>query len=168
MVDNPASKILTSNLEVDYTPLRHLLAAGKWREANQQTHKVMLKAVGKLNPESINTLPCSDLHAIDRLWQHYSQGRFGFSAQKTIYLKSGNQPGQDYNWEAFKRFGDHIGWRKEGSWRKHEELTFSLNAPAGHLPVVKEAIEVEEEVVIWAEVAVACSALFSRATDCGL
>lgn len=133
----------------------------------------MLKSVGReqegqLSLESINALPCLDLHTIDQLWVYYSQGRFGFSTQKPIYLSCGNQPGEDYNWEAFKHFGDRIGWREGESWRKYENLSFTLNAPVGHLPVIGEAIEVEEEVVIWTEVCVMYSALFARASYCGL
>ena len=75
---------LKSARGVDYTRLRDLLAAQKWKEADEETVKVMLKAAGRekeyyFNRESIDNFPCDDLRTIDQLWVKYSQGRFGFS-----------------------------------------------------------------------------------------
>ena len=42
---------LRSERGVDYTKLRDLLVAQKWKEADQETAKVMLKAVGRKNIE---------------------------------------------------------------------------------------------------------------------
>ncbi|MFM6817170.1 MAG: GUN4 domain-containing protein, partial [Dolichospermum sp.] len=81
---------LQSSCGVDYRKLRDLLAAGKWKEADEETRQVML-AVAKrererwLNVESIDNFPCADLRTIDQLWVKYSDGRFGFSVQKRIY-----------------------------------------------------------------------------------
>ncbi|WP_339376776.1 GUN4 domain-containing protein [Nostoc sp. 106C] len=36
---------LRSNVGIDYTILRDLLAAGSWKEADKETGRVMLKAV---------------------------------------------------------------------------------------------------------------------------
>ncbi|MEE3717153.1 GUN4 domain-containing protein [Tumidithrix elongata RA019] len=82
-----------SKIGVDYSNLQHLLAAGKWQEANQETWNVMCQALHKakgthLSPEDINKIPCQDFSMIDRLWQEYSQGRFGFSVQNRLYKDS--------------------------------------------------------------------------------
>lgn len=83
---------LKSEKGVDYTKLRDLLAAGQWREANRETARVIYKAADRtergwgLTLEDISHFPCEDLQTIDQLWLHYSDGKFGFSIQKEIYL----------------------------------------------------------------------------------
>ena len=127
---------LKSARGVDYTRLRDLLAAGKWKEADGETVKVMLKAArrekeGYLDRESIENFPCEDLRTIDQLWVKYSQGRFGFSVQKKIWLEVGGKV--DYDTEC--KLGDRCGWRKGGEWLNYSNLTFNKQAPVGHLPV---------------------------------
>ncbi len=126
---------LPSEKGIDYTKLRDLLAAGNWKDADQETLAVMLKASGRekegyLDPESIVNFPCTDLRTIDQLWVKYSKGLFGFSVQKRIYESVGFY---------YEKFGDRVGWRKlrlffNKEWLTYSELTFSLNAPQGHLP----------------------------------
>ncbi|MFM6271628.1 MAG: GUN4 domain-containing protein, partial [Dolichospermum sp.] len=80
---------LKSYVGMDYRKLRDLLKAGKWKEADEETLRVMLAVArereGWLNVESIDNFPCADLRTIDQLWVKYSDGRFGFSVQKRIY-----------------------------------------------------------------------------------
>ena len=75
---------LKSARGVDYTRLRDLLVAGKWKEADEETRKVMLKAARRekelyFDEESIENFPCDDLRTIDQLWVKYSQGHLGAS-----------------------------------------------------------------------------------------
>lgn len=82
------SENLNSSVEIDYTVLQKLLASGKWREAVQETWKLMLKIShrekeGYLRVEDIEKFPRQNLLTIDRLWVKYSNGRFGFSAGET-------------------------------------------------------------------------------------
>ncbi|AFY54411.1 GUN4 protein [Rivularia sp. PCC 7116] len=125
---------LRSEKAVDYTRLRDLLKAAKWKEADEETLRVMLKAAGVesqsyLYCDDFQKILCTDLRTIDQLWVKYSNGRFGFSLQKRI-------------WESVKRdygkFGDRVGWRKgmffNREWLNYLELTFSPSAPDGHLP----------------------------------
>ncbi|MEK0188593.1 GUN4 domain-containing protein, partial [Microcoleus anatoxicus] len=124
-----------SAVGMDYINLRNLLAAGKWKEADQETTKVMLKVAGReeegwLDDSSIDNFPCEDLRTIDQLWVKYSQGRFGFSVQKKIWLECGGKV--DYDTEC--KLGDRVGWRKGGSWLNYENLTFNKQAQEGHLP----------------------------------
>jgi hypothetical protein len=121
---------LLSEVGANYTHLRDLLAAGKWQEADEETRRVALKIVGRenqglVNEESINKVPCTDLRTIDKLWVEYSQGRFGFSVQKRIY----DEVGRD--WE---KMGDRVGWRVERNWLSISSLTYTADAPIGHLP----------------------------------
>jgi len=81
--------------------------------------------------------PCTDLRTIDRLWVKYSNGRFGFSVQKKIYLEVGGVlDGKFYAGKAFNKFGDRVGWKVKGSWISYTEVTFDTIAPVGHLPAV--------------------------------
>ncbi|MFB2938566.1 GUN4 domain-containing protein [Aerosakkonemataceae cyanobacterium BLCC-F154] len=130
----------SSDKGVDYQRLRDLLKAGNWREADLETAKVMLKVAGRekegwLDVEHIENFPCTDLRTIDRLWVKYSNGRFGFSVQKRIWESVGGKPGVS-DWEIYKKFADRVGWyeMKKDNWKSYEDLTFSLNAPGGHLP----------------------------------
>ncbi|WP_208345539.1 GUN4 domain-containing protein, partial [Aetokthonos hydrillicola] len=130
---------LSSEKGIDYTKLRDLLAAQKWKEADYETYLVMLRAVGRkdkdwIRNEELLTFPCADLRTIDRLWVKYSNGRFGFSIQKKIYLQEGGKPDGKYYEEAWKKFGDRVGWRVKGNWISYSEVTFDTESPEGHLP----------------------------------
>ncbi len=125
---------LKSARGVDYNRLRDLLAAGKWKDADGETRKVILKAArwekeGDFNFDSIKNFPCDDLRTIDQLWVKYSQGHFGFSVQKKIWLEVGGKVDS----ETECKLGDRLGWRK-GGWLKKSDLTFNTKAPIGHLP----------------------------------
>jgi len=123
---------------MNYTRLRDLLAAGKWKEADEETRRVML-SVGKrekeswLDTKSIDNFPCEDLLTIDQLWVKYSDGKFGFSVQNKIYQSL--EGTRDYDQKIWDAFGDKVGWRKEGSWLRYSYITFDKRSPEGHLPV---------------------------------
>ncbi|MFM6472383.1 MAG: GUN4 domain-containing protein, partial [Dolichospermum sp.] len=56
---------LKSDVGMDYRKLRDLLKAGKWKEADEETLRVMLAVAkqereGWLNVESIDNFPCAD------------------------------------------------------------------------------------------------------------
>jgi hypothetical protein len=133
---------LKSEKGVDYTKLRDLLAAGKWKEADYETYLVMLQAVGRKENDYITesellNFPWVDLRTIDQLWVKYSNGRFGFSVQKKIYLSVGGKPDGKYYEEAWEKFGDRVGWRVKENWRRKDEVIFdTTTAPQGHLPCV--------------------------------
>ncbi len=138
---------LSSDRNVDYTPLRDLLAAGNWKDADYETYLVILKVVGLsenawITDKELLNFPCTDLRTIDNLWVKYSNGRFGFSVQKKIYLEVGGKPDDKMKYEeAWKKFGDRVGWRKgwwwwiiSGGWIEYPWFTFNTSAPDGHLP----------------------------------
>ncbi|MEH2395549.1 MAG: GUN4 domain-containing protein [Nostoc sp.] len=150
---------LSSEKGVTYTQLRDLLAAGKWKEADEETLAVMLKAStreeeGWFDTESINNFPCTDLRTIDQLWVKYSNGYFGFSVQKKIYLECGGKANGEYYEEAWEKFGDRVGWRVKGEWIFGEEdVVFNTLAPKGHLPFGCEGwwILTTESNALWGE-----------------
>ncbi|MEZ2224900.1 GUN4 domain-containing protein [Microcoleus sp.] len=130
-----------SAVGMDYINLRNLLAAKKWKEADEETGRVMLKVAGReekgwLNSESIDNFPCEDLRTIDQLWVKYSNGRFGFSVQKRIYQSLGGT--REYDRKVWEAFGDKVGWRKKNEWLYYnDDLTYSEKAPEAHLPVLR-------------------------------
>ncbi|MBD2560993.1 MULTISPECIES: GUN4 domain-containing protein [Nostoc] len=130
---------LSSEKGINYTRLRDLLAAGKWKEADKETLAVMLKVSSKekekwFDEESINNFPCTDLRTIDQLWVKYSYGRFGFSVQKNIYLSVGGKADGKYYEVAWDKFGNHVGWRVKGNWISDSNVAFKISAHEGHLP----------------------------------
>lgn len=130
---------LISNVTgVDYTPLQDALVAGKWKEADQITRKLMLKAAkretpGWLDPKSLDNFSCDDLRIINRLWEKYSQGHFGISVQKQIWLEVGGTLDE----ATTEKLGERLGWRKRGQWISYDSFNFSLSAPGGHLPSIE-------------------------------
>nr|WP_277882165.1 GUN4 domain-containing protein [Oculatella sp. FACHB-28] len=120
----------------NYTQLEALLKGGKWKEADQETAKQMCEVMGReegwLRVEDLERFPCADLHAIDRLWVKYSNGKFGFSVQKQIWQECGRPTRYVQDWE---KFGDRVGWRSGENWLHYHELLFETQrASRGHLP----------------------------------
>jgi hypothetical protein len=130
---------LSSDCNVDYTRLRDMLQEGRWKEADYETGAVMVKAAdreekGWLGKDDVENFPCTDLRTIDQLWVKYSDGRFGFSVQKQIYLEVGGIPDDKYNEEAWIKLGERLGWRVKERWIWYSDVTFNTTAPRGHLP----------------------------------
>jgi GUN4-like len=141
---------LRSEKGVDYIPLRDLLRAAKWQEADEETLKAMLLATnrteqGWLDPDSLLRFPCLDLHTIDRLWSYYSNGKFGFTAQWRSYpipklskATTSFQPSRIAQEHTLKFVKDMGWWADRVEFLKYyNRLTFSLNdSPNGHLPAL--------------------------------
>lgn len=128
---------LISAVDKNFIRLQELLAAGEWKDADKETASVILRVAvrnieGSLKPEDIANFPCTVLRIIDQLWVKYSQNRFGFSVQKRIWL--GSEGTLNANYETYCRFGALVGWCVKDSWLSYFQLTFSLDAPVGHLP----------------------------------
>ncbi|WP_242056452.1 MULTISPECIES: GUN4 domain-containing protein [unclassified Nostoc] len=128
---------LESEKGIDYTRLNDLLKAENWKEADTETYRVMIQAVGKKDSDyftidELLNFPCTDLRTIDRLWVKYSNGQFGFSVQKEIYLSVGGKADGKYDKEAWEKFGDRVGWRVTTL----EDVTFDTSFSRGHLPLI--------------------------------
>ncbi|GAB4325699.1 MAG: hypothetical protein OHK0047_10720 [Leptolyngbyaceae cyanobacterium] len=120
-----------------YQQLETYLRNQQWRDADIETYRLMIQTVNKefgsyFTVEDLQTFPCPDLRLLDELWVKYSQGKFGFSVQKQIWIECGRPMTYNDDW---KRFGDRVGWRKEGDWLDYDNLIFDLNAPAGEFPL---------------------------------
>jgi hypothetical protein len=131
-------ELISPTTNLDYSSLRNLLAAERWKDADETTLDLMLTSVkrsdqGWFSKEVVTDFPCDDLKILDQLWSRYSDNRFGFQVQKEIYLKTGNNL-LDYDVNNFKNFAASIGWYKDNDWIPKNQLNYSKNAPNGHLP----------------------------------
>ncbi|PZV26519.1 MAG: GUN4 domain-containing protein [Snowella sp.] len=149
---------LESTVETSlYQQLETFLKNGQWKEADQETSRLMLQIVGKeadqwLSVEDIQNFPCEDLRTLDKLWVDYSNGKFGFSVQKKVWMDCGGVPGQ-YDSDMYEKFADQVGWQRGGDWLNYDDLTFLLDGSNhAHLPYL-----MLQRVTI-----------FSRATTCNL
>lgn len=161
---------LESERGVDYRNLRDLLKAGEWREADEETLKVMLKAANResedwLNEDSLKNFPCKDLRTIDRLWVTASKGHFGFSVQKKIWEECGSP--MTYN--DWCKFCDRVGWSRDGHW-----VTYVKKSSFYFVASLYDDFLSGELPVFWFRRAMAMSGLprgdvlFSRAKTCKL
>lgn len=93
--DETIIQSLPSVKNIDYRPLKSFLQTERWEDADQETGRVIAKAINPKyedtwslrasdRPRDIGNFPCTDLKTIDRLWGKFSNGRFGFSVQKRI------------------------------------------------------------------------------------
>jgi len=140
-----------------YQQLADLLAAGRWKEADEETFRVMLQVAdrekeGYLEVDDIRQFPCDDLQVIDKLWVQFSKGKFGFSVQKQIWIageprvKVDRLPTLLIRWlsrlafkvkatkaevRSYQNFCRRVGWL----FFDRKLLIFDLlEAPSGHLP----------------------------------
>ena len=130
--DLQARAYFASEVGADYLPLAHLLAAERWREADEETWLCLLRvrdreSEGWLRPEDWLSFPQTDLQTLDRLWFDYSSHRFGPIVQAEIWAEVAGDYGA---------FCDRVGWRAAGNWLYYDDLAFRADAPAGHLPVL--------------------------------
>jgi predicted NACHT family NTPase len=131
-----------------YQQLESYLKNSQWREADKETDRLMLQIVGKeatgrwlsadqwFSIEDIENFPCKHLRAIDKLWVDYSQGKFGFSVQKKVWMDCGGVPGKSdcdlYDWDVYKKFADQVGWVRSGNYVSHNLLL--EDSKHAHLP----------------------------------
>ncbi|MEM9452240.1 MAG: GUN4 domain-containing protein, partial [Cyanobacteria bacterium P01_E01_bin.6] len=119
-----------------YAQLEDFLRHGQWKKADQETYQLMITTVGKeegqyFSSNELLNFPCEELLAIDELWVKYSNGQFGFSVQKEIYLECGGIPDGQYDKEAWDKFCHTNEWKKNG---KYVNVKFDTSSARGHLP----------------------------------
>jgi hypothetical protein len=133
----PVSQIPLKTAKADFTQLERYLAQGEWREASNETGDVMCQIMGKeedsLDSDDCQNFPREELKIIDQLWIKYSNGKFGFSVQKKIWLECGGKVGV-YDEDIYDdKFGKKIGWFFR-PYMGFEPQFDNIDAPQGHLP----------------------------------
>ena len=126
-----------SDVNINYDELQLLLLEQKFEEADRITSSFLRKLAGKLAEKrgyvfysEVNNMSGNDLQSIDRLWNIYSNGRFGFSNQAKILKSVGLR---------YESLWPKIGWKKNGLWTRYpNSFCWSLEAPDGHMPLINQ------------------------------
>jgi len=132
---------LPTECGMDYIPLATMLATGQLAEADQFTRDALIKISGAKGKgrefvyfTDVKNIPSTDLATIERLWQQFSGGKFGYSVQKKKWRQSK---------ENFELFCRKIGWTTQDGdverklrWFGASEFIYDVKkAPEGHLPL---------------------------------
>lgn len=125
---------LRSAAAVDYAPLQQLLAEQNFQAADKLTLQKMCEVVGAAAVQrkwlyftEIEQFPIADLQTLNALWLAHSEGRFGFSVQRELWLSVGKD---------WSQLWSKIGWRSGNLWTRYPQgFTWALSAPKGHLPL---------------------------------
>ena len=126
-----------SAIDLKYNDLQLNLLKQNYEEADRLTSAYLRKLAGKVAENrgyvfysEVKDMPGEDLVTIDRLWNIYSQGKFGFSNQAKLLKSVGKR--YDLLWPK-------IGWKKDGIWTRYpSSFCWSLKAPEGHMPLVNQ------------------------------
>ena len=128
---------LPTDCKVDYTEVQTALIQQDFEAADSLTLQKMCALAGPaaikrkwLYFTEVNAFAKVDLQTLDQLWFVYSEGKFGFSQQRKIWLGVGK------NWESF---WPKIAWKKDNLWTRYpNEFIWNLDAPLGHLPLTNQ------------------------------
>ncbi|MFH7030493.1 MAG: GUN4 N-terminal ARM-like repeat domain-containing protein [Heteroscytonema crispum UTEX LB 1556] len=125
---------LKSECGINYNSLQQLLAVQDFQAADRITLEKMCELSGPtalqrkwLYFTDVENFPSTDLQTINTLWLIHSEGKFGFTVQREIWLSLGK------NWE---NLWSKIGWKNGNNWTRYPNgFTWNLGAPKGHLPL---------------------------------
>lgn len=125
---------MSSTAEVDYAPIQDCLVAQDFQEADRLTLVKMCELAGPTAVKrkwvyftEVEMFPKLDLQTLDRLWQIYSEGKFGFSVQRRLWLGLGQ------NWD---KLWSRLDWKDDNIWTRYPGgFIWDLSAPDGHLPL---------------------------------
>ncbi len=129
--------LTSSDQDINYDSLQLNLLEENFEEADRLTSEYLRKLAGKVAEKrgyvfysEVKNMSGLDLITIDRLWNIYSQGKFGFSVQAKLLKTVGKR--YDFLWPK-------IGWKKNGVWTRYpNSFDWSLDAPDGHMPLVNQ------------------------------
>lgn len=125
---------LQSERGIDYSSLQQLLTRQDFQAADRVTLQKLCELAGPsavqrkwLYFTEVKNFTTTDLQTINTLWVVHSEGKFGFSTQREIWISLSK------NWEEF---WSKIGWKTGNNWTRYpDEFTWRLTAPKGHLPL---------------------------------
>ena len=125
---------LESEKNIDYQELQRLLIEQKFQEADALTRVKLCELAGETAVArkwvyftEIEKFPVADLVTIDLLWQVYSQGKFGYTIQRQMWLSLGKN---------YTQLWTKLKWKTGNKWTKYPQgFIWDLTAPMGHLPL---------------------------------
>mmetsp|Transcript_58952 Transcript_58952/g.140462 ORF Transcript_58952/g.140462 Transcript_58952/m.140462 type:complete len:251 (-) Transcript_58952:35-787(-) len=132
-----AASILSTpeTLGADFSKLEEVLKEKDFKAADAETRRLLIELGGEAAVKrgwvyfaEVRKIEEQDMDAMETLWQHYSEGRFGFSPQRKIWKRVRGQ---------FDKFAEEVSWFTD-TWKNRnwpDEFIYSLEAPVGHLPL---------------------------------
>ena len=126
-----------SNDNINYDELQLNLLEQNFEIADRLTSSYLRRLAGKLAENrgyvfysEVNNMSGTDLQTIDRLWNIYSNGKFGFSIQAKMLKSVGMK---------YELLWPKIGWKNNGLWTRYpNSFSWSLEAPDGHMPLINQ------------------------------
>ncbi|KAI9081998.1 hypothetical protein K1719_036260 [Acacia pycnantha] len=140
---SPITSSTSTSQTVSFDQLRVHLAAGDFRQADEETRRLLIVLAGDAAQKrryiffsEVQFISETDLKTIDALWRQYSDNKFGYSVQKKIFEKAERD---------FSKFFVKVGWMKKLDTEVQQynyksfptEFIWELNdeTPEGHLPL---------------------------------
>lgn len=129
---------LLSERAIDYLPLQKRLVQKEYLKADQLTLEKLCELAGEVAIRrkwvyftDVEQMPMVDLQTLNQLWLVHSEGKFGFSIQRQLWLSVGR------NWE---NLWPKIAWKSGRTWSRYPEgFIWDLDAaPKGHLPLFNQ------------------------------
>ncbi len=128
---------LNSARNINYLSLQQALVQQQFELADNLTREKLCELAGEgaiqrkwLYFTEVEQFPAEDLHTVNALWWVHSQGRFGFSVQRKLWLGTGKD---------FVKLWPKIGWKNGNSWTQYPKgFIWNINAPIGHLPLLNQ------------------------------
>jgi hypothetical protein len=137
--------------------LQEQLQAEDWAAADRETRRLLAPEPTSLSASTLVLVQPELIRTIDQMWLTASNGRFGLSVQLRLWQQAlAEHP--DNREAAVNAFRDRIGWKLaapraevdfiSSDWLNESELTYSLQAPEGHLPWAGVSDEVVQSVAV--------------------
>jgi len=128
---------LISEAGVDYSPIEAALLDEAYEVADRLTLQKMCELAGPgavqrkwIYFSEVHQFPIPDLQTLDQLWVVYSEGKFGFSVQRDLWLGVG---------QVWEKLWPKMGWKADNIWTRYPGgFTWDLSAPRGHLPLTNQ------------------------------
>jgi hypothetical protein len=128
---------LRSDLNIDYQPLQKLLVEQNWLEADRLNNIKLCEIAGPAAAArkwvyftDVISFPVADLQTINALWMAHSEGKFGYSVQRDIWLMVG---------QSWDKLWPKLNWKDGNAWTRYPgQFVWDLSAPRGHLPLTNQ------------------------------
>jgi GUN4-like/ARM-like repeat domain, GUN4-N terminal len=128
---------LRSDLGIDYQPLQKLLVEQDWLAADRLNNIKLCEIAGPAAVArkwvyftDVISFPVADLRTLNALWMAHSEGKFGYSVQREIWLTVG---------QSWDKLWPKLNWKDGNAWTRYPgEFVWNLSAPRGHLPLTNQ------------------------------
>ncbi|NCJ05636.1 hypothetical protein GS597_03750 [Synechococcales cyanobacterium C] len=148
---------LDAAVEEQLALLQDRLQAGDWGGADRETRRLLAPESASLLPFNPGLVQPKLIRAIDQVWLTASKGRFGLSVQLRLWQEALAEHPNNHE-AAVNALRDRVGWKLaapraevdfiSSDWLNESELSYSLQAPEGHLPWVGVSDEIVQGVAI--------------------